>query len=211
MQATLENLREAVIAGSRKQTVELTTQLLSAGYKAPNILTDGLIAGMNIVGERFKCGEFFVPEMLVASRAMQSALDILKPTMVDADIKPLGTVVIGTVRGDLHDIGKNLTAMFLEGTGFRVIDLGVDVPADKFVDAVKEHQPDLVGMSALLTTTMGYAGEVIKALEATGLRSKVKVIVGGAPVTAEWATRIGADAYAPDAASGAERCKELLM
>jgi 5-methyltetrahydrofolate--homocysteine methyltransferase len=149
--------------------------------------------------------------MLIAARAMKSALEILRPQLVDTGVKPIGTVVLGTVRGDLHDIGKNLTSMFLEGAGFQVVDLGVDVSADKFIAAVKEHKAELLGMSALLTTTMTYTAEVIRALKAANLRDQVKVIVGGAPITEEWARQIGADAFALDAASGAERCKELLL
>lgn len=146
----------------------------------------------------------------MAARAMKSGLEILRPRLVDTGVEPIGTIVLGTVRGDLHDIGKNLTSMFLEGAGFRVVDLGVDVGAEKFVAAVKEHRPQVLGMSSLLTTTMTYTAEVIRALQAANLRDQVKVIVGGAPVTEEWARQIGADAFAPDAASGAERCKELL-
>jgi 5-methyltetrahydrofolate--homocysteine methyltransferase len=163
-----------------------------------------------VVGEKFKNGEYFVPEVLVAARAMKAAMELLRPLLAASDVEPIGTVVIGTVRGDLHDIGKNLVAMMLEGAGFRVVDLGVDVPAEKFIEAAREHNAEIVGMSALLTTTMTYMPEVIKALEAEGIRNRVKVIVGGAPVTQEWADQIGADGYAPDAASAVDKCKELL-
>lgn len=210
MDAELQALAEAIINGKRNDAVELTKKLVDAGVPAKRILDEGLIAGMSVVGEKFKNGEYFVPEVLVAARAMKAAMEILRPLLAASDVEPIGTVVIGTVRGDLHDIGKNLVAMMLEGAGFKVVDLGVDVPAEKFIEAVREHNADIVGMSALLTTTMTYMPEVIKALEAEGIRNKVKVIVGGAPVTQEWADQIGADGYAPDAASAVDKCKELL-
>jgi len=207
----LTNLKQAVIQGNRNNAVELTNQLLAAKVNPKQILDEGLIAGMGQVGELFKKGEYFVPEMLIAARAMKSALELLRPLLIDTGVKPVGTIVIGTVRGDLHDIGKNLTAMFLEGAGFQVVDLGVDVSAEKFIGAVREHQADIIGMSALLTTTMTYTSEVIKALKAENMREQVKVIVGGAPITQEWADQIGADGFAPDAASAADRCKEFLV
>lgn len=210
MEGALQELKQAVIKGNHKNAVALTGELLTSGAKPQEILNDGLIAGMSAVGEMFKCGDYFVPEMLIAARAMKSSLEVLRPKLVDTGVQPIGTIVLGTVRGDLHDIGKNLTGMFLEGAGFRVVDLGVDVTAEKFVAAVKEYDAELVGMSALLTTTMSYTSEVVKALKAANLRDKVKVIVGGAPITADWANQIGADAFAVDAASGADRCKELL-
>ena len=210
MDAELQALAEAIINGKRNDAVELTKKLIDAGVPAKRILDEGLISGMSVVGEKFKSGEYFVPEVLVAARAMKAAMELLRPLLATSDVEPIGTVVIGTVRGDLHDIGKNLVAMMLEGAGFRVVDLGVDVPAEKFVEAAKEHNADIVGMSALLTTTMTYMPEVIKALEAEGIRNQVKVIVGGAPVTQEWADQIGADGYAPDAASAVDKCKELL-
>ncbi|HRW05805.1 MAG TPA: corrinoid protein [Caldilineaceae bacterium] len=211
MEEILQDLKEAVIAGDFQDAVELTTELLEENVSPKLILDEGLIAGMGAVGEKFKAGTCFVPEMLIAARAMQRSLDVLRPSLVNTGVEPLGTVVLGTVRGDLHDIGKNLTSMFLEGAGFRVVDVGVDASADKFIDAIKESNAQILGMSALLTTTMTYTGEVIKALEQAGLRDKVKVIVGGAPVTEDWAKQIGADAFAVDAATGADRCKELLM
>jgi 5-methyltetrahydrofolate--homocysteine methyltransferase len=207
---TLQDLRDSIVNGKRKDAVALTQALLAAGLRPRQILDEGLIEGMNEVGNRFKRGEYFVPEMLIAARAMKEALEILRPKLVGVEAKPVGTVVIGTVYGDLHDIGKNLTAMFLEGAGFKVIDLGVDVPAEKFVEAVRTHQAEIVAMSALLTTTMIYTINVIKALEREKLRDKVKVIVGGAPVTAEWAKHIGADGFAFDAASGADQCRAFL-
>ena len=210
MDGALDSLRQAIVDGNHKQALAYTNQLIEGGAAPQAILNDGLIAGMSKVGELFKQGEYFVPEMLIAARAMKSSLEVLRPKLVDYGIEPVGTIVLGTVLGDLHDIGKNLTGMFLEGAGFKVVDLGVDVSAEKFIAAVQEHQADLLGMSALLTTTMTYTAEVIKALDAAGLRDKVKVIVGGAPITEEWAKQIGADAFAVDAASGADRCKELL-
>jgi len=210
MDGALSSLKQSIIDGNHKQAVAYTNQLIEAGEEPQAILNDGLIAGMSEVGELFKQGEYFVPEMLIAARAMKSSLEVLRPKLVDKGIQPIGTIVLGTVRGDLHDIGKNLTGMFLEGAGFKVVDLGVDVTAEKFIAAIREHEAELLGMSALLTTTMTYTADVIKALAAEGLRNKVKVIVGGAPITEEWAKQIGADAFALDAASGADRCKELL-
>lgn len=210
MEDKLFDLQDAIINGSKPQAVTLTKELLAEKVNPQEILNEGLIAGMSEVGDRFKCGDYFVPEMLIAARAMQSAMDLLRPVLVETGVEPIGTIVLGTVRGDLHDIGKNLTGMLLEGAGFRVVDVGVDASAEKFVNAVKENNAQLVGMSALLTTTMTYTREVIKALEAADLRKKVKVIVGGAPITEDWATQIGADGFAVDAATGADRCKELL-
>lgn len=210
MEGTLQSLKQAIIEGNNKQAVELTTQLMEGGASPKEILNDGLIAGMSTVGELFKEGKYFVPEMLIAARAMKSGLNLLRPSLVETGVESIGTVVIGTVRGDLHDIGKNLTSMFLEGAGFNVVDLGVDVSAEAFIEAIKEHKAEIIGMSALLTTTMTYTAEVIKALQEAKIRDEVKVIVGGAPITQEWADQIGADAFAQDAASAADRCKELL-
>lgn len=210
MQEELNALAQAILEGKRNDAVELTQKLVDAGVSPKQILDEGLIAGMSIAGEKFKNGEYFVPEILVAARAMKAAMEILRPLLVATDVQPIGTMVIGTVRGDLHDIGKNLVAMMVEGAGFKVVDLGVDVTADKFVAAAKEHNAQIVGMSALLTTTMTYIPEVIKAFDAEGLRPQVKLIVGGAPVTQEWADQIGADGYAPDAATAVDKCKELL-
>lgn len=209
MDGALNSLRQAIVDGNHKQAVVYTNQLIEDGTAPREILNEGLVAGMSKVGDLFKQGEYFVPEMLIAARAMKSSLEVLRPKLVASGIEPVGTIVLGTVRGDLHDIGKNLAGMFLEGAGFKVVDLGVDVSAEQFVAAVKEHNAQLLGMSALLTTTMTYTAEVIRALDEAGLRDKVKVIVGGAPITEEWAKQIGADAFALDAASGADRCKEL--
>ncbi|MCX7017836.1 MAG: corrinoid protein [bacterium] len=210
MEADLQRLAQAVIDGKRKDAAELTTKLLDAGCNPKDVLEKGLIAGMGVVGARFKAGEFFVPEVLVAARSMKAAMGILKPKLAGADIQPPGTIVLGTVRGDLHDIGKNLVAMMAEGAGFKVVDLGVDVTPEKFIEAAKEHNANLVGLSALLTTTMINIPDVIKAFEKDGQREKVKIIVGGAPLTQEWADKIGADGYAPDAASAVDVCKSLV-
>jgi len=210
MQEELKALARAILEGKRNDAVELTQKLIEAGVTPKQILDEGLIAGMSVAGEKFKNGEYFVPEILVAARAMKASMELLRPLLVATDVQPVGTMVIGTVRGDLHDIGKNLVAMMVEGAGFRVVDLGVDVTADKFVAAAREHNAQIVGMSALLTTTMTYIPEVIRAFDAEGLRPQVKLIVGGAPVTQEWANQIGADAYAPDAATAVDKCKELL-
>lgn len=210
MREELKALAQAILEGKRNDAVELTQKLVDAGVTPKQILDEGLIAGMVVAGEKFKNGEYFVPEILVAARAMKAAMEILRPLLVATDVQPIGTIVIGTVRGDLHDIGKNLVAMMVEGAGFQVVDLGVDVTADRFIAAAKEHNAQIVGMSALLTTTMTYIPEAIKAFDAEGLRPKVKIIVGGAPVTQEWASQIGADAYAPDAATAVDKCKELL-
>ncbi len=210
MEESLRKLAQAIIDGKRDIAVELTQQLLEAKVEPKQILDDGLVAGMSVVGERFKNGEYFVPEVLIAARAMKAAMELLRPHLAASDVQPIGTIVIGTVRGDLHDIGKNLVAMMLEGAGFRVVDLGVDVSAEKFAAAAEENKAELVGMSALLTTTMTYMPEVIKALEERSLRDRVKVIVGGAPVTQDWAKQIGAEGYAPDAATAVDTCKELV-
>jgi 5-methyltetrahydrofolate--homocysteine methyltransferase len=166
---------------------------------------------MEEVGRRFERGEFYVPEMLISARAMKSSLALLRPHLIAANVEAIGKVVIGTVQGDLHDIGKNLVGMMLEGVGFEVVDLGADVSPEKYVDAVKEHQPDLVACSALLTTTMPRMDNIITSLREAGLRDRVKVMIGGAPVTGKYATDIGADGYAPDAASAASRAKELIF
>jgi len=210
MQEELKALAQAILEGKRNDAIELTQKLIDAGVTPKQILDEGLIAGMSVAGEKFKNGEYFVPEILVAARAMKASMELLRPLLVATDVQPIGTMVIGTVRGDLHDIGKNLVAMMMEGAGFKVVDLGVDVTAEKFIEAAKEHNAQIVGMSALLTTTMTHIPEVIKAFDAEGLRPKVKLIVGGAPVTQEWANQIGADAYAPDAATAVDKCKELL-
>lgn len=210
MAALLFDLQEAVIEGNKRGAVQLTETLLDEAVEPKTILDGGLVPGMEEVGELFREGEYFVPELLVAARAMQASMDLLRPQLVDSEIKPIGTIVLGTVYGDIHDIGKNLAGMMLEGAGLKVIDIGTNANAENFVNAVRDSNAQLVGISTLLTTTMGYAKEVIDALAAADLRRQVKVIVGGAPVTEAWAEEIGADAAALDAASGAELCKAFL-
>lgn len=206
----LESIKEATISGNANQVVDLAQKALDQGIKPETIINDSLISAMSVVGERFKNGEIYVPEMLIAARAMQAGLKVLKPLLVSGEVKSAAKVVIGTVRGDLHDIGKNLVSMMLEGAGMEVIDLGVDVPPDRFVEAIKTHQPQFVGMSALLTTTMENMKTTIAAIEAAGLRDSVKILVGGAPVSQSYADEIGADGYAPDAGSAADKVKELM-
>ena len=210
MAVDLQELADNIIKGKKNPAVELTKQAIEEGVHPQAIISNGLIAGMAVVGERFKKNEFYVPEVLIAARAMKECMAVLKPLLADSGVKPIGTVVIGTVKGDLHDIGKNLVAMMLQGNGFEVVDMGVDVSAEKFVDAVKQHNPDAVALSALLTTTMPSMKEIIDGLEAAGLRGKVKVMIGGAPVTQKFADEIGADGYSPDAASAVDTAKELI-
>jgi corrinoid protein of di/trimethylamine methyltransferase len=188
----------------------LVTAALEEGVTARTILQDGMMAGMDVIGRKFKSGEIFVPEVLIAARAMNAGIEILRPILVSQDIRPVGTVVIGTVKGDLHDIGKNLVKMMMEGKGFEVVDLGTDVSADAFVAAVKEHDAQIICCSALLTTTMTEMPGVVSAVHAAGLRESVKIMVGGAPVTQEYCDSIGADAYASDAASAAEQALALV-
>jgi len=206
----LNDLRKSVIDGDMVLTQELMQKALSESLPPEQILKEGLINAMAEVGRMFECGEYFVPEMLIAARAMKSGLTLLRPHLIKANIQALGKVVIGTVQGDLHDIGKNLVGMMLEGAGFEVIDLGVDISPQKYVEAVKEHRPDFVACSALLTTTMLRMKDVIHLLGEAGLRDQVKVMIGGAPVTEKYATDIGADLYTPDAASAASRAQELV-
>ncbi len=205
-----ESIYQSVLEGDAEGVVNGVNEALQAGSAPAHILNQGMIAAMAEVGRLFEEGEYFVPEMLIAARAMQAGLKILRPRLIEADIQPVGKVVLGTVKGDLHDIGKNLVAMMLEGAGFEVIDLGTDVSPDKFVSAVREHQPHLVGMSALLTTTMPAMRSTLDALKEAGVRDRVKVMIGGAPVTEQFATHIGADLYAPDASAAAHRAKALL-
>jgi 5-methyltetrahydrofolate--homocysteine methyltransferase len=207
---SLESIYEAVLTGNAKAAAAETETALDAGTSAADILHKACIPAMTEVGRLFEAGEKFVPEMLIAARAMQAALKILKPQLVETEVKAVGKVVIGTVAGDLHDIGKNLVAMMLEGAGFEIIDLGTDVKPAEFVRAVQEHEPDLVGMSALLTTTMTSISKTIEALTEAGVRDQVKVIVGGAPITQDFASKVGADGFAPDAGSASRMAKTLL-
>ena len=215
---SLKALAEAIIGGKREVAVDLTKKALEAGIGAEKILNEGLIAGMNEVGRRFKANEFYVPEVLIAARAMSNAkeaatrpgaMEILQPALSKAGVQSKGKVIIGTVKGDLHDIGKNLVAMMLKGAGFEVIDLEIDVPAEKFVDSAKKTGAKVIGLSALLTTTMPQMKTVIEALKASGLKD-VKVMIGGAPVTQSYADEIGASGYAPDAASAVDVATKLL-
>ena len=200
----LEDISAAMQKGKAKQVKTLVPQALEEGISAQSILNDGLLAGMSVVGERFKNNEIFVPEVLVAARAMNAGTALLKEALAADGVEAKGTVVIGTVAGDLHDIGKNLVKLMLEGKGLNVIDLGVDVPTEKFLQAATENNASIICCSALLTTTMGVMGEVIEAVKAAGLSDKIKVMVGGAPVNQKFADSIGADLYAPDAASAAD-------
>jgi 5-methyltetrahydrofolate--homocysteine methyltransferase len=201
-------LTQAVIRGRRKEVPALTQQCLEAGEDAASIVTERLVPGMAIVGERFKRNEIFVPEMLVAARAMKEALAVLEPLLAAAGIKPEFTAVLGTVEGDLHDIGKNLVGMMWKGANINVIDLGVNVPPAKFVDALKQHQAQLIGLSALLTTTMPAMRDTVKAIREAAI--PVRIVIGGAPITREFATEIGADGYARDAGSAVDTAMELL-
>jgi 5-methyltetrahydrofolate--homocysteine methyltransferase len=207
--ADMSAIATAVKDGRRKIVEQLVKEALEEGAKPEAILNEGLVVGMTELGEMFKNGEVYVPEVLVAARAMKAGTTILKPLLMDANVTSLGTVAIGTVEGDLHDIGKNLVGMMLEGTGFTVVDLGENVSPDTFVQAVRDGA-QIIGMSALLTTTMPMMATTIKALEEAGLRDKVKVMIGGAPITQEYADQIGADGYSTDAASAAELAKRLI-
>ena len=202
-------LSEAVAAGKRTDTIRLTQELLATGSLPQSIVEQGLVPGMAAVGERFRKNEIFVPEMLIAARAMKEALKILEPLLVAAGIKPKYTAVIGTAQGDLHDIGKNLVAMMWRGANFNVIDLGTNVSADRYVAAAREHQAHIVGISALLTTTMPAMKEAVTTLRAAGLAG-LKIVIGGAPVTQEFANEIGADGYAADAGSAADIVQRLV-
>ncbi len=211
MSETLAKLAQAVIEGDKGATPGLTQQALDEGLKPEAILNEGLMPGMAHVGEAFRSGDMFVPEVLLAARAMQASMDMLRPLLVASDAKMAGKIVIGTVKGDLHDIGKNLVAMMLEGAGFEITDLGRDVDPARFVEAVKEEGAEIVAMSALLTTTMRSMEDTVRALKDAGLREQIKVMIGGAPVTQEFADKIGADGYAPNAAAAADLAKSLVQ
>jgi 5-methyltetrahydrofolate--homocysteine methyltransferase len=205
----IDELREAVVEGQAKAAVAKVEQGLADGVGAGRLLREGLIAAMAQVGQLYEEGEIFVPEMLVAARAMSAALGVLKPHLVEEGVEAAGTVAIGTVQGDLHDIGKNLVAMMLEGSGFEIMDLGVDVPAERFVQAIREGA-NVVAMSALLTTTMTNMQATVNAIREAGLRDKARIIIGGAPITKAYADEIGADGYAVDASSAARLVREVL-
>ncbi len=209
MSEILEKIASNLYNGEDETVAALVQKALDQGMSAGEILSSGLIAGMDEVGRDFKAGDLFVPEVLIAARAMHAGMDVLRPLLAEGDVSSAGKYVIGTVQGDLHDIGKNLVKMMLEGAGFETIDVGTDADPAAFVDAVREHQPQVVGMSALLTTTMVNMKTTIEALTEAGLRDSVKIMIGGAPVTPAFAQEIGADAYAPDAASAVEIAREL--
>ncbi len=206
--ADLKALADAVIKGDQSAAVEITKAALEEGTPAKSVLHDGLIAGMDVIGGRFKKNEVYIPEVLIAARAMKMAMEFLEPELVKAGVKPIGKCLIGTVQGDLHDIGKNLVAMMLKGAGFEVIDLGVDVKPEKFVEEIKAQGVQVVGMSALLTTTMPGMEKAIKAIKDAGVSAKI--MIGGAPVTQGYADKIGADGYAADAASAVDIAKALV-
>jgi 5-methyltetrahydrofolate--homocysteine methyltransferase len=206
----LNEIAKCVISGNDKDIEQLTQLALDSGIEAKDILNSGLIAGMDVVGEKFARAEIFVPEVLMSAEALHVALEVIKQKFPWSDFGTKGNVVIGTVQGDLHDIGKNLVVMMLEGAGFKVKDLGNDVDPQLFVEAAKEFEADIVGMSTLLTTTMSVMSETIKAIASAGLRDKVKVIIGGAPVFQGFADSIGADGYAPDSSKAVSKCKELI-
>jgi 5-methyltetrahydrofolate--homocysteine methyltransferase len=209
MEDILQSIFSHVLEGNQEEAVKEVNVALKSGHAAGDILHKSLIPAMEEVGRLFEEGEYFVPEMLIAARAMKAGLEIIKPMLVDSGIEPFGKVVIGTVKGDLHDIGKNLVAMMLEGAGFEIIDLGTDVSPEQFAAAVSGGV-DILGLSALLTTTMPNMEQTIKAIEAAGTREKVKIIIGGAPVTQEYAQKIGADGFAPDASQAVTLAKSLL-
>jgi len=210
MESILERIFNDVIDGEQAEVEQNAQKALEQNIPPARILNEGLIAAMTEVGRRFEEGDYYVPEMLIAARAMQAGLAVLKPHLLQEDIKSSGKVAMGTVSGDLHDIGKNLVVMMLEGAGFEVTDLGTDVPVEKFVEAVRSGKADIIGMSALLTTTMSNMKTTVESLVEAGLREKVKIIIGGAPVTDEYAKSIGADGYAPDASRAVALAKTLM-
>ncbi len=208
--SVLNEIAENLIKGQAPKVKELVQQAIDEKIEPATILGEGLIAGMNVIGERFKKNEVYVPEVLIAARAMHAGMDLLKPELAKAGVESKGKIIVATVKGDLHDIGKNLVGMMLEGAGFEVIDLGIDCPPEKFVQSAQEQDVPLIGMSALLTTTMPSMKGVIEEIEKLGLKDKIKTMIGGAPVTQNYADEIGADGYAADAASAVDVAKELL-
>jgi len=206
----METLKELVKTGKAEETAERVKTLLDQGADPEAIMREALISAMDEVGDLFQQGEYFVPELLVAARAMKHGLEILKPRLVQTGVEPMGKAVMGTVKGDLHDIGKNLVIMALEGAGFEVIDLGTDVDPEKFVEAVREHGPQVIGLSALLTTTMLTMKETIEEIKTAGLRNQVKIMIGGAPVSQDFADEIGADFYGPDSTSGRNYARDVV-
>lgn len=210
MMIDLDAVSIALQNGEADQVSKLVRQALDENITPKKILDEALIKGMSVIGVKFKNNEVYVPEVLIAARAMNAGMDVLKPKLTETGVQNIGKIVIGTVRGDLHDIGKNLVRMMMEGAGFEVIDLGTDVSASQFVDALKEHKPNILCMSALLTTTMVNMAEVIKAIESAGLRDQVKVMIGGAPITQNYAEQITADGYSPDAATAVDDAKLFI-
>jgi len=208
--AKYQELADAILTGDNVKSKKVTQDLVDKKIPAGEILSECLIAGMDVVGRKFKANEMYIPEVLIAARAMHAAMDILKPLLAETGVKSKGIAIIGTVQGDLHDIGKNLVAMMLEGAGFSVVDVGVDIPAEKYVEAAKENKAQIVGLSALLTTTMPSMKEIIEALRKDPDTKDVKVIIGGAPVTQEYADSIGADGYGADASSAVDISEKLL-
>lgn len=209
MSALYGKMSELLISGGIEEIKKLTQQALDEGLEASEVLSKGLLPGMDIVGQRFKACEMFIPEVLRSAKTMHAAMEILRPLLSDAEAAGAGTVIVGTVEGDLHDIGKNLVGMMLEGAGFKVVDLGTDVKPQDFVEAAKEHKPNILGMSALLTTTMPKMGETVNALKEAGIRDQIKVMAGGAPVTQDFVDEIGADAYGSNATAAVEKAKAL--
>ncbi|MEJ2551617.1 MAG: corrinoid protein [Anaerolineales bacterium] len=210
MSETLVKIGEKLYAGDEDAVAQLTQNALDEGLTPGQVLQGGLLKGMERVGVDFRDGDLFVPEVLIAARAMHAGMDVLKPLLTEADAPSAGKVVLGTVAGDLHDIGKNLVAMMLEGGGFEIVDLGINLPPERFIEAIREHEPDVVGLSALLMSTMPAMQKTIAAIAEQGLRDRAKIIVGGAPVTQVFADEIGADGYAPDAAMAVELTRSLL-
>ncbi|SHH74498.1 corrinoid protein [Desulfosporosinus lacus] len=204
------SLAELVINGNYNGAKDLTQKMIDNGNDPLEIINQGLMAGMNVVGVRFKAGDMYVPEVMMSAKAMSTGIELLKPLIADKDMPTAGKVVIGTVKGDLHDIGKKLVVMMMESAGFEIIDLGVDIDPAAFVKAVKEHSPQAIGLSALLTTTMLSMKDTIEALKEEGLRDSVKVVIGGAPISQSFADEIGADGYAADAASATELCRRII-
>lgn len=210
MKELLEKIANELIAGKKEKITRTTQEALDKGVTAKEILDDGLLAGMDVVGPRFKVGDMFIPEVLQSAACMHAAMDIITPLLSEADTKGIGTYVIGTVEGDAHDIGKNMVSMMLKGAGFKVIDLGIGITAQQFVDAAKKYHPEVLGMSALLTTTMPKMKDTIQAIEEAGIRNQIKIMLGGAPVNQEFVDEIGADAFGANAATAVEKAKELI-
>ena len=211
MEELLQRISEALQKGKAKDVKVMVQEAIDSGMSASKILNEGLLAGMDIIGVKFKANEIYVPDVLIAARAMKTGTELLKPLLIRDGVKATGTVIMGTVKGDLHDIGKNLVIMMMEGKGLQVIDVGTDVPAEKFVEAAIEHKAQIIACSALLTTTMGEMKNVVEACKAANLRDQVKIMVGGAPVTEAFCQSIGADIYRPDAASAAEAAAEVVL